>query len=74
MTPFEKAGYTKETKFKVLRDDCIFNKGDIVTLDLDNDCTFPWFKTEDGKVHCVYLPNMTPEGYDDWLEVYEGGT
>ena len=58
MTPFEKAGYTKDTKFKVLRDsNACFSKGDIVTLAEDDGFRCPWFKTEDGNVGRLWLPN-----------------
>ena len=72
MTPFEKAGYTKDTKFKVLRDsNACFSKGDIVTLAEDDGFRCPWFKTEDGRESCSLLPGMAPEGYDENLEVYK---
>ena len=73
MSPFEKAGYTKETNFKVLRDWGSFNKGDIVTLELDDGSLAPLFKTRYGDkfTDYMYLPNMAPEGFDEQLEVYE---
>ena len=71
MTPFEKAGYTKDTKFKVLRDLFRLKKGDIVTLKEVKGSSLLWFKTEDGRNRRMYLPNMAPEGYPEELEVYE---
>ena len=71
MTPFEEAGYTKETKFRVLRDWGNLKKGDIVTLGLDDGTECPWFKTEDGRRAWCWLPNMAQEGCEERLEVYE---
>ena len=71
LTPFERAGYTKETKFKVLRDDCTFDKGDIVALGEDEGSECIIFKTEDGRWNWLYLPNMTPKYRHEELEVHE---
>ena len=71
LTPFEAAGYTKETKFKVLRDRGILSKGDIVTLLIDDGSLCLWFKTEDGRLGWSCLPNMAPKGSREHLEVYE---
>ena len=71
LTPFEKAGYTKDTKFKVLIDIMYLKKGDIVTLDEDDGSIFPLFKTEDDRWSYMFLPNMEPDGYPEELEVYE---
>ena len=70
LTPFEKAGYTKDTKFKVLRDWGSLKKGDIVTLKEDNGEDFPWFKTEEGRPQWCWLPNMAPNRIVEQLEVY----
>ena len=72
LTPFEKAGYTKDTKFRVLRDYDYLKKGDIVTLAEDDGFRCPWFKTEDGNWGSMWLPGMVPKDYDEHLEVYEG--
>ena len=71
MTPFEKAGYSKYTKFRVLGNVLSFKKDDIVTLEHDNGRYCPWFKTEDGRKIRLCLPNMAPEGFEEELEVYE---
>jgi hypothetical protein len=47
MTPFEKAGYTKDTKFKVLRDFFIFTEGEIISLRRDDGTSMPFFWKED---------------------------
>ncbi len=46
MTPFEKAGYTKDSKFKTLVPYGNLPKGTVVTLHTDDDGSFcPYFKT-----------------------------
>ena len=74
MSPFEKAGYTKHTKFKVLRDYGSFKVGDIVTLVLDDGTICPRFITKGGNkvMEYMYLPNAAaPQGFKEELEVYE---
>ena len=71
MTPFEEAGYTEDTKFKVIRDRGVLRVGDIVTLDLDDGTEWPYFKIEDGISEGCWLPNMTPLDKLEDLEVYE---
>ena len=72
MTPFEKAGYTKDTKFRVLNCFGTLEKGDIVTLDEDDGTVAPKFKTEDGRRDWLYLPNTAEDvGVEEELEVYE---
>ena len=71
MTPFEKAGYTKDTKFKALRDLFRLKKGDIVTLYEDDGSYRPSFKNEDGEWNWLWLPNTVSEFYEEELEVYE---
>ena len=70
MTSFEKAGYAKDTKFRVLVDYWSFKEGDIVTLYEDDGNYLLRFKTEDGRNRRMWLPNMAPDGYEE-LEVYE---
>ena len=71
MTPFEKAGYSKDTKFKVLRDRWGLKKGDIVTLCEDDGSYRPRFRSEDGRCEWLYLPNTAiDEGVEEELEVY----
>ena len=67
MTPFEKAGYTKDTKFKALTKDGDLNVGDIVTLECDDGSSCPWFENElvDSAIGLL-LPN-----YGNDIEVYE---
>ena len=72
LTPFEKAGYTKDAKFKVLGNWGSLKKGDIVTLDEDDGTICPRFKTEDGRCGSMWLPNMAPKGCREELEVCEG--
>ena len=71
MTPFEAAGYTDTTKFRVLKERGELKKDDIVALDYDDSSVCPWFKTEEGKRSYICLPNMAPEGGPEELEVYE---
>ena len=71
LTPFQAAGYTKDTKFRVLVDYRGLYRGDIVTLDEDDGTVAPWFKNEDGSIGYMYLPNMAPEGQLEVLEVHE---
>ena len=68
-TPFEKAGYTKDTKFKLLMDYSSYKKGDVVTLHHDDGSSCPMFTDGKSNNHYVYLPNMRPEG-DQRIEVY----
>ncbi len=49
MTPFEKAGYTKDSKFRVMRDTFHFVEGDTVWLDWDDGSNYPMFT--DGKIN-----------------------
>ena len=71
MTPFEEEGYTKETKFRVLRDMFRLKKGDIVTLYKDGGTICPKFITEDGRKGTIWIPSITPHCVKDLLEVYE---
>ena len=70
MTPFEKAGYTKDTKFRVIRDIWGLKKDDIVTLDLDDGSYLLRFKTEDGRWIWSHLPNMVHQNDYEYLVVY----
>lgn len=71
MTPFEKAGYTKDTKFKVLNDESeIFSSGDIVTLLRDDGSRCPLFEDGKGGEHFLSLPGLANEHIDEELEVY----
>ena len=71
LTPFERAGYTKETKFKVLVNNCGLRVGDIVTLNKDDGSVCPLFQTKDGRWCYTFLPNTAPRSCDEELEVYE---
>lgn len=73
MTPFEKAGYTEKTKFKVLRGDGGIRDGDIVTLQKDDNSTCPYFENQRGRIMAMYLPDKTAGGIQE-LEVYEEPT
>jgi len=44
MTPFEEAGYTKDSKFKTLVDYCDLPKGTIAPLYVDDGSSCPYFK------------------------------
>ena len=60
MTPFEQAGYTKDTKFKVLVDDYDLEIGTVVVIRTDDGTDCPFFKTivpQDHGSLCYYLPN-----------------
>ena len=70
LTPFEKAGYTKNTTFKVLVSTLDFDKGDIVSLAEDGGDDELLFKTKCGKKGYLYLP-FTDRGE---IEVYEDYT
>lgn len=70
-SPFKKAGYTKKTKFKVLRTQYGFNAGDVVTLNYDDKSNCPEFIGEDGNTAYLFFKTKTGEdGYDSDLEVY----
>jgi len=61
MTPFQKAGYTLDTKFKVVQDYGNLRAGDIVTIRSYNDMVndydyYPIFTTEDGREEAMHLP------------------
>ena len=71
LTPFKAEGYTGETKFRVLKNRGSLKRGDIVTVAYDDGKTRIYFKKEDGRLGWFWLPNMTPEGYEEDLEVYE---
>ena len=72
MTPFQEAGYTKDTKFRVLVDfGKYIKKGDIVTLYKDGGTLAPCFKTEDDRRGCMRIPNMVDVVECEELEVYE---
>lgn len=65
-TPFEQAGYTKDTKFKCLVDYCNFKKGEIVKLHYDDNTLSPKFINSNGDAHYMALPT----GEERELEVY----
>lgn len=71
-TPFEKAGYTKDTKFRVLAcngEEYGIPKGSVVRLDFDDGSACPAFvKLTGGDYMYYYLPGAT---YNH-LEVFEG--
>lgn len=71
-TPFEQAGYTKDTEFRVISSGAHFNAGDVVKLKYDDTSTSPCFVNEKTrKSGYMYLPG---HGLDDslvyHLEVY----
>lgn len=45
-TPFEQAGYTKDTEFRVISSGAHFNAGDVVKLKYDDTSTSPCFVNE----------------------------
>ena len=70
LTPFEKAGHAKSTKFRVIKDCYSLKIGDIVTLyGEEGNSRVLEFKTEDGWLGLVCLPNTSPLWEE--LEVYE---
>jgi len=62
---FTKAGYTKDTKFKVIKADGQFRVGEVVSLDEDNspDWANNWafFKSSEGYFHDMYFRGSKPE-------------
>ena len=71
-TPFEQAGYTKDTEFRVISSGAHFNAGDVVKLKYDDTSTSPCFVNEKTrKSGYMYLPG---HGLNDslvyHLEVY----
>jgi hypothetical protein len=76
-TPFQNAGYTKDTKFKVLNDFGIFKVGDIAVLGEDDGSVCPAmillgteFDQNDDETFCyMYLPSEAQKDYDPELEV-----
>lgn len=72
MTPFEKAGYSKYTKFRVIGEGFFdLEKGDIVTLEEDEGGYLCCFKTPCGRRSWCWLPDTTHLGGSEDLEVYE---
>ena len=67
MTPFEKAGYTEVTNFRVLEDYYYFKKDEIVTLCKDDGTRCPFFKSGSGFRASMWIPDQK---YSK-LEVYE---
>lgn len=61
MTPFQKAGYTSDTRFKVLVDEGEVKAGDIVRVQKDDGSEYPFFLAEDGREECLYLPGTNPD-------------
>lgn len=57
-TPFEKAGYTKDTKFRVIHEDPChgIETGDIVWLSEDDDTTLPEFTNGKSFRYFSFLP------------------
>jgi len=69
-TPFENAGYTKDTKFKVISEYRDFVVGDIVVLEEDDNSTNPHFTTLDGKKNgYMNLPCRADAEIEVYIEV-----
>lgn len=66
MTPFQKAGFTKDTKFRCLCSYGDLRKGVIVTLNKDDGTDCPEFIDENGNKEYMILPDLA---FAD-LEVY----
>ncbi len=66
MTPFQKAGFTKDTKFRCLCSYGSLRKGAIVTLNKDDGTDCPEFIDENGNKEYMILPDLA---FAD-LEVY----
>ena len=71
-TPFEQAGYTEDTKFRVIANGEHFNAGDIVRLKYDDNSASPLFVNEwTGKETYMYLPGLGRDDYPVYrLEAY----
>ena len=71
-TPFEQAGYTEDTKFRVISGGAHFNAGDVVKLAYDDNSTSPRFVNEKtGKKAYMYLPEHDLDDSQVYhLEVY----
>lgn len=76
-TPFQNAGYTKDTKFKVISDCGIFKAGDIAVLGEDDGTSCPamillgteFDQTDDETFRYMYLPSEAQEIVVPELEV-----
>ncbi len=66
MTPFEKAGYTKDSKFRVMRDAFHFVEGDTVWLYYDDGSHCPMFTDGKSKEWCMLPDEIT---YNHKLEL-----
>lgn len=66
MTPFQKAGFTKDTKFRCLCNYGNLRKGVIVTLNKDDGTDCPEFIDENGNEEYMILPDLASAE----LEVY----
>lgn len=73
LTPFQQAGYTEETLFKVLRNDGTFHAGDLVRLHSDDGTNIPMFIGEDrsGPARYLSLPGIKMAG-SDYLAYHSG--
>jgi len=72
-TQFEKAGYTKDTKFRVVNDNIYFNEGDIVTIHFDDKTDMPKFIKSIDTTGYMYLPGIDRD-YRFMLEIAEPST
>lgn len=66
LTPFQAAGYTKDTKFRVTAYSEYFTEGDIVWLERDDGTLFPKFTNGEEELYMA-LPEHGEHG--NWLEV-----
>ena len=67
-TPFEKAGYTLDTKFRCIKEYGDFMVGDILQAREDDGSHYPFFTNKRGVVDFMYLPRYKDE---DEIEVYQ---
>lgn len=74
-SPFDKAGYTEDTVFRVVKYYGALRTGDLVKLKVDDNSRSPLFTPLDGtRSTYAYLPGCSDYGYAESLEVYTEST
>lgn len=68
-TPFENAGYTKDTVFRVLSGSVAFERNDLLRLDLDDGTACPRFVDQRGQKAYMPLPKKKVRDGESILEV-----
>ena len=69
MTPFQKAGFTKDTKFRCLCSYGNLRKGVIVTLNKDDGTDCPEFIDENGNEEYMILPDLAFAELEVYTEI-----